>query len=192
LLAGIFGSAFVPSAFALAGVSTAIGATGGTAIAVGTTTTGAGMVKNATSGEYEIAYTQTIAAPASSVNTAQATFGLALKDDNGVAVAGGSVAMATSGKCYGVLAGTFLATTDYSVLTSTSSTVSSVAVTGDADGTYGVAIKSSDTTDGNGTCTVTFYYGGSSIGSITVRVIGKAASIVITNGATHLSAGKAS
>jgi hypothetical protein len=101
--------------------------------------------------------------------------------------------MATSGSCYGALAGALAAATNFSTATSTSSTVSSVAVTGDADGIYGAAIKSSDTTAGSGTCTVTFYYGGSSLGSITVRVIGKAASIVLTNGgATHLSAGKAS
>ena len=194
MLAGIFGSAFVPSAFALAGVSTAIGATGGTAIAVGTTTTGAAMVKNATSGEYEIAYTQTIAAPAGgTTNAANGTLSLTLRDDNGVAVTGATVAMATSGKCYGALAGTFLATTDYAAATSTSSTVSSVAVTSDADGVFGAAIKSSDTTAGNGTCTVTFYANSLSIGSITVRVIGAASSIVLTNGgATHLAAGAAS
>jgi hypothetical protein len=194
LLAGIFGSAFVPSAFALAGVSTAIGATGGTAIAVGTTTTGAAMVKNATSGEYEIAYTQTIAAPAGgTTNAANGTLSLTLRDDNGVAVTGATVAMATSGKCYGALAGTFSATTDYAAATSTSSTVSSVAVTSDADGVFGAAIKSSDTTAGNGTCTVTFYANSLSIGSITVRVIGAASSIVLTNGgATHLAAGAAS
>lgn len=193
MLAGIFGSAFVPSAFALAGVSTAIGATGGTAIAVGTTTSGAAMVKNATSGEYEIAYTQTIAAPAAGSNAANGTLSLTLRDDNGVAVTGATVAMATSGKCYGALAGTFTATTDYAAATSTSSTVSSVAVTSDADGVFGAAIKSSDTTAGNGTCTVTFYANSLSIGTITVRVIGAASSIVLTNGgATHLAAGAAS